>query len=258
MKRRSVRTLDESVYLLPEWRSLKRSLRMWASNRFRHAFIVWLQSSPTRFYLGMRTLFKDVRWFLRTLKLFVSRRLRLPYSSWRLFWSCLICSDLSVPWSDSDHVIKNETLSAGVLVPLFPWNKSLSYPVPEDQNLDFLRSLFPKIAFIPLIFISLFPCFPEINTLFPLFPKMSGRASLIFRRSWQIQDGSLNISIQDNLMMHVPFNISWNVVFCSFLCIVGDKDVCQKVYRKVQEEAEAEANPRHQEEEKKWHRLTCA
>ena len=34
----------------------------------------------------------------------------------------------------------------------------------------------------------------------------------------------------------------------------------KKVNRKVQEEpqAEASANPRHQEEEKKWHRLTCA
>ena len=36
--------------------------------------------------------------------------------------------------------------------------------------------------------------------------------------------------------------------------------VSQKVNRKIQEEPEAEAtaNPRHQEEEKKWHRLTCA
>ena len=34
----------------------------------------------------------------------------------------------------------------------------------------------------------------------------------------------------------------------------------RKVNRKVQKEpqAEAAANPRHQEEEKKWHRLTCA
>ena len=33
----------------------------------------------------------------------------------------------------------------------------------------------------------------------------------------------------------------------------------KKVNRKIQEEPEAEAaaNPRHQEEEKKWHRLTC-
>ena len=35
---------------------------------------------------------------------------------------------------------------------------------------------------------------------------------------------------------------------------------CKKVNRKVQEESQAEAtaNPQHQEEEKKWHRLTCA
>ena len=34
----------------------------------------------------------------------------------------------------------------------------------------------------------------------------------------------------------------------------------KKVNRNVQEEPQAEvaANPRHQEEEKKWHRLTCA
>ena len=34
----------------------------------------------------------------------------------------------------------------------------------------------------------------------------------------------------------------------------------KKVNRKVQEESQAEAaaNPRHQEEEKKWHRLTYA
>ena len=38
------------------------------------------------------------------------------------------------------------------------------------------------------------------------------------------------------------------------------KEQNKKVNRKVQEEpqAEATANPRHQEEEKKWHRLMCA
>ena len=41
--------------------------------------------------------------------------------------------------------------------------------------------------------------------------------------------------------------------------IMFDRDG-KKVNRNVQEEpqAEAAANPRHQEEEKKWHRLTCA
>ena len=42
-----------------------------------------------------------------------------------------------------------------------------------------------------------------------------------------------------------------------FLSIFKQKN---KKNRKVQEEPQSEvaANPRHQEEEKKWHRLTCA
>ena len=40
-----------------------------------------------------------------------------------------------------------------------------------------------------------------------------------------------------------------------FLC-EGSKKVNRKVQVKLQ--AEAAANPRHQEEDKKWHGLTCA
>ena len=40
--------------------------------------------------------------------------------------------------------------SQGVPVPLFPCKKSALSLVPKNQNLDFLCSLFPKIAFVPL------------------------------------------------------------------------------------------------------------
>ena len=45
-------------------------------------------------------------------------------------------------------------------------------------------------------------------------------------------------------------------IFCLCYYLLNLK----KVNRKVQEgpQAEAAANPRHQEEEKKWHRLMCA
>ena len=66
----------------------------------------------------------------------------------------------------------------GVPVPFFPRNKSLCSPVPPNQKSCSLCSPFPKIAFVPvpLIFIHLFPCPPEIHALVPLFPKTSGRA----------------------------------------------------------------------------------
>ena len=43
------------------------------------------------------------------------------------------------------------------------------------------------------------------------------------------------------------------------VCIIYVYIPCKKVNKKVQKkpQAEAAANPRHQEEEKKWHRLTC-
>ena len=71
----------------------------------------------------------------------------------------------------------NEALQ-GVPIPLFPWNISLYAPVPQNQILDFLCSLFPKIAFVPLPLI-LDICSPEINALVPLFLKIHGRASVI-------------------------------------------------------------------------------
>ena len=62
------------------------------------------------------------------------------------------------------------TLSHGAPVLLFPSNKSLCSPIPQNQNLDFLCSLFSKVAFVPLNFRPSFLCSPEINALVPLFP----------------------------------------------------------------------------------------
>ena len=67
-----------------------------------------------------------------------------------------------------------------VPVPLFPWNISL---VPQNQNLNFLCSLFPKITFVPLFpsFLDLnSPVSPEIKDIIPLFPIISERASVVF------------------------------------------------------------------------------
>ena len=44
------------------------------------------------------------------------------------------------------------------------------------QTQNFLYSLFPKIAFVSLIYFYL--CSPEINAFLPLFPKTPGRASI--------------------------------------------------------------------------------
>ena len=54
---------------------------------------------------------------------------------------------------------------------------------------------------------------------------------------------------------------SYSDIFIKFCQDFSYKEkVNKKVNRKVQEEPQAEvaANPWHQEEEKKWHRLTCA
>ena len=42
--------------------------------------------------------------------------------------------------------------------------------IPQNQNLNFLRFLLPKITFVPLFpsFLDVFPCFPEINGIIPL------------------------------------------------------------------------------------------
>ena len=52
-----------------------------------------------------------------------------------------------------------EALSGGGY--LFPCSPRRNGLVPQKQNLDFLCSLFPKIACVPLIFMPLFPCSPE-------------------------------------------------------------------------------------------------
>ena len=58
--------------------------------------------------------------------------------------------------------------------------------------------------------------------------------------------------------LHASF---FDFASCLFAKIVSSAvQITKKVNRKVQEEpqAEAAANPRHQEEEKRWHRLMCA
>ena len=62
----------------------------------------------------------------------------------------------------------------GVPVPLFPWNKWPLSPVPQNQNLDFLCSLFPKIAFVPLFPSFLDLCSPENMPSSPFSPKPLG------------------------------------------------------------------------------------
>ena len=62
-----------------------------------------------------------------------------------------------------------EPFSRGVPVPLFPskiWPCSL---VPQKQNLDFLCSLFPKIARVSLFPLFLGLCFPVPLRKLPLF-----------------------------------------------------------------------------------------
>ena len=48
---------------------------------------------------------------------------------------------------------------------------------PKNRKFVFLCSLFPKIVSVPLKIWPLFPCSPEINTIFPLFPQTPGRVS---------------------------------------------------------------------------------
>ena len=69
----------------------------------------------------------------------------------------------------------------GVPVPLFPWNKLACSPVPQKSKICFMFPV-PEYCLcspVPLKIWPLFPCFPEINTLFPLFPKTPGRALMI-------------------------------------------------------------------------------
>ena len=69
--------------------------------------------------------------------------------------------------------------SQRVSVPLFPWKKnSINFSlVPQSQNLDFLFSLFPKIAFVPL--------FPSVLDIVSLFPWIKWPYSPIPQNSWE-------------------------------------------------------------------------
>ena len=57
----------------------------------------------------------------------------------------------------------NEALTGGYLIPCSPEKKSAFSLVPPNQNLEFLCSLFPKIAFVPL-FLSIL----DFRSLVPL------------------------------------------------------------------------------------------
>ena len=67
---------------------------------------------------------------------------------------------------------------AGYLFPCSPEKIGISL-VPQNQNLDFIRSLFHKIAFVPLFPSAVldFCSLPVINGLIPLLPKLPGMAS---------------------------------------------------------------------------------
>ena len=60
---------------------------------------------------------------------------------------------------------------------LFTWNKSLCSPVPQNQNLDFLCWLFPKIAFSPL--------FPSFLDFVPLLPWNKCPLSPVHPNPWE-------------------------------------------------------------------------
>ena len=77
-------------------------------------------------------------------------------------------------------VVKNECVllrpsqgcvcGGGVPVPLFPRKRWPCSLVPQKQNLDFLCSLFPKIACAPLFPLFLGLCSPVPLKQLPLFP----------------------------------------------------------------------------------------
>ena len=53
----------------------------------------------------------------------------------------------------------SEALQVGYLLPCSP-EITICYPVPQNQNLDFLCSQFPKLVFVPM--------FPLFQTFVPL------------------------------------------------------------------------------------------
>ena len=64
---------------------------------------------------------------------------------------------------------------------LFPCSSKKKWPcsfVPPKQNLDFLCSLFPKIACVPLFPLFLGLCSPDKIALVPRFPKTTGRTTI--------------------------------------------------------------------------------
>ena len=72
---------------------------------------------------------------------------------------------------------REELRWGGVPVPLFPWNKLACSPVPKKSKICFLMLPVPKYCFVPLFPSKFGLCSPEINALFPLFPKTPGRVS---------------------------------------------------------------------------------
>ena len=76
----------------------------------------------------------------------------------------------------------------------------------------------------------------------------------IFARNW-VHTPNFGLKIGILIRFASPFREKMPEIHTPFF-----KSKCKKLNRKVQEEPQAEvaANPWHQEEEKKWHRLTCA
>ena len=84
----------------------------------------------------------------------------------------------ALPWGWGEAGAGDGGTEGRVPVPLFPWNISAFSLVLQNQNLNFLCSRLPKIAFVPYslhIFLLLFPCSPEINVIIPLFPITLGK-----------------------------------------------------------------------------------
>ena len=103
------------------------------------------------------------------------------------------------PHSDQSlHCQPEDTLDSCLLRPsqggtysLVSLNISAFSLVPQNQNLNVLCSLLPKITFVPLFpssFRLVFPCSPEINDIIPLFHITPGRASLLTECPAKIPD----------------------------------------------------------------------
>ena len=82
------------------------------------------------------------------------------------------------------QLFKNEALLAGVVYLFLCCSPDTNRFVPQNQNLDFLCSLFPKMSFVPLFPVPLFPSFQAFVPLFPRnkcpcchVPQTPGRAS---------------------------------------------------------------------------------